>query len=45
MTHARHRLFDAKRRDGWHTYMRGNTMHSAWRVRVIWHGKAKGCNG
>lgn len=28
MTHGRHRLFDAKRRDGWMTYMRNGEMRA-----------------
>ena len=34
MTHARHRLFDAKRRDGWMTYMHGTTLAAQWHGRV-----------
>jgi len=34
MTHGRHRLFAAKRRDGWMTYMRGPLMYSQWRGRL-----------
>lgn len=34
MTCARHRLFDAKRRDGWHTYMQGAELASQWHGRV-----------
>jgi hypothetical protein len=30
MTHGRHRLFDAKRRDGWHTYMQGTELRKSW---------------
>lgn len=34
MSHGRHRLFDAKLRDGWHTYMQGTELTSQWRGQV-----------
>ncbi len=34
MSPGRHRLFDAKRRNGWHTYMQGTELASQWHGRV-----------
>lgn len=34
MTRARHRLFDAKRRDGWHTYMQGAELYVSQKIPI-----------
>ena len=34
MTRGRHRLFDAKRRDGWHTYMQGAELYVSQKIPI-----------